>query len=345
MDIHLLQAKVYTVRGKAVDASTAAGAPAILSLTRKDDSSNLPAVLNGGGSSQMRPDGTFEFRNVVPGTYVLQLSQVMSVNGNTPADVTGRVEVTVGNANIDDLVLPLVPRPVITGTVTLEDGDIATLLKPAQNPSGGTVNGNAVVAQPGRIQLVLSQTENGPGGGSTTQVKEDGTFRFNSVGLGKYALNALPLFQGTYLKSARFGGQDVLHAPIDTTSGTGGTLELVLSSKVATVSGSVHNEKGEASAGVMVTLWPKIPDASPLGRVRPALTDQNGGFKFQGLAPGDYYVAAWEDVDQGLLQGADFLNHFTSDASAITLAEGGQESRDLKPVGADKVAAEIAKLQ
>ena len=75
------------------------------------------------------------------------------------------------------------------------------------------------------------------------------------------------------------------------------------------------------------------------------MTDQNGGFKFQGLAPGDYYVAAWEDVDPGLLQSADFLNHFTSEASAITLAEGGHESRDLKPVPADKVAVEIAKLQ
>ena len=61
-------------------------------------------------------------------------------------------------------------------------------------------------------------------------------------------------------------------------------------------------------------------------------TDQNGGFQFKGLAPGDYYVAAWEDLELGLVQSADFLNHFTSEASAITLAEGGQESRDLKPV-------------
>jgi protocatechuate 3,4-dioxygenase beta subunit len=338
-DIHLLQAKVYTVRGKAVDAS---GTPAILSLTRKNDNTNLPVFLNGGGSSQLRPDGTFEFHNILPGTYVLQLAQVISVNGNRPADLAGRVEVAVGNTNIDDLVLPLVPSPAITGTVKLEDGDIATLVKRAQNKPGVASAGNATSTIPGRLSLSLIQTENGPGGGSTTQVNEDGTFRFDNLSLGKYALNAVSL-RGTYLKSARFGGQDVLHATIDTTSGAGGTLELVLSSKVATITGSVQSEKGEAVGGTMVTLWPKTPDVTE--GVQFVTTDQNGAFKFQGLAPGDYYVAAWEELDFGLAQSAEFLNHFTSEASTITLAEGGQESRDLKPVEADKVAIEVAKLQ
>jgi protocatechuate 3,4-dioxygenase beta subunit len=339
VDIHLLHAKVYSIRGKAVDAS-GVPASAVLSLTRKDDSTNLSAFL-GGGTSQVRPDGTFEFRNIRPGTYILQLARVMSVNGNQPANVTGRAEVTVGDANLESLVLPLIPRPEITGTLTLEDGDIATLLKPAQNTPSAAVSGNAVASRPGRLMLNLVQTEDGPGGGSTAQVNEDGTFRFNAVGTTKYALS-VPTPQGTYLKSARFGGQDVLHALIDTTSGTGGTLELMLSSKVATVTGSVQNEKGEAPVGVMVTLWPKTSDASPTGGARSLFTDQNGAFKFQNLAPGDYYVAAWEE---GVAQNADFLSHFTSDASAITLAEGGQESRDLKPVAAVKVAAEIAKLQ
>ena len=193
--------------------------------------------------------------------------------------------------------------------------------------------------------LILSQTENGPGTSSTAQVKEDGTFRFSGVGLSTYAVNLASLPPGTYLKSARFGGQDVLHTPIDTTSGAGGTLELVLSSKAATFTGSVQNDKGEASVGVMVTLWPKTPDASPTGGVRVAYTDQSGALKLQSLAPGDYYIAAWEGLDPGLGQSADFLNHFTSEATAITLAEGGQESRDLKPVAADKVAVEVAKLQ
>ena len=137
----------------------------------------------------------------------------------------------------------------------------------------------------------------------------------------------------------------MLHGFIDTTSGAGGTLDLVLSSKSADVTGSVQNDKGEARPGVMVTLWPKIPDANPVAGVRPAMTDQNGGFQFKGLAPGDYFLAAWEDPDPGIFQSPDFLSHFTSEATAITLSESAHETRDVKIVAADKVAAEVAKLQ
>jgi len=270
---------------------------------------------------------------------VLQFAPV-NINGNPPANLAGRVEVTVNDASIDGLVLPLGPGPEIAGTVKLEDGDITALLSPAQNSSAATVAGNAVFTSPGRLAIILSSPESG----SNAQVKEDGTFKFNTVGTAKYSLNVASLPQGTYLKSARFGGQDVTHAPIDTTSGTGGTLELVLSSKAADVAGSVQNDKGDALAGVIVTLWPKTPDASPSGGARQANTDQNGGFQFKGLAPGDYYVAAWEELEPGLATSADFLGHFTSDASAIKLAEGGHESPNLKPVPSDKIAVEIAKL-
>jgi protocatechuate 3,4-dioxygenase beta subunit len=342
MDVRLLRAKVYTVRGKAVDAS-GVSQPAVVSFTRKEDSGNLIAVL-GGGTSPVRPDGTFEFRNIVPGTYLLQVMQMIAVNGNQPANLTGRVEVTVGDANIDGLVLPLGPGPEITGTVKLEDGDISSLLKPAQNTPGVGVVGYPGVLQLGRLALFLIATDNVPSSARPAEVKEDGTFQFNAVGTGKYMLNVISLPPGTYLKSARFAGQDVTNALLDTTSGAGGTLDILLSSKAASVSGSVQNEKGEPLAGVMVTLWPKIPDASLTGGARLSFTDQNGGFQFKGLAPGDYEVAAWEDLDPGVAQSAEFLSHFTSDASAITLAEGGQESKDLKPVPPDKVAAEIAKL-
>lgn len=330
IDIRLLQVKVYTVRGKVPDASGALTST-VVSLTRKEDDGSLPPFLIGGGATQLRPDGTFEFRNIVPGTYVLELTRVIAVNTNQPnqpANLTGRVEVTVGDANIEDVVLPLSSGPAITGTVTLEDGDIAALLKRAQNT----------------LVFNLMATESVLGGFANAEVKDDGTFRFNNVGATKYALNMVILPQGTYLKSARFGGQDVTKALIDVTSGTGGTLDLVLSSKAATVTGSVQDEKGQALAGMMVTLWPKIPDASPTGGAQLGFTDENGAFKYRGLAPGDYYVATWQELDPGLAQSAEFLSRFTSDASAITLAEGGQESRDLKPVPSDKILVETAKL-
>ena len=345
VDIRLRKAKIYTVRGKAVDASGVAS-QALVAFTKKDESGGLVGVLTGGGGlTQLRPDGTFEFRGIVPGAYVLQVLQGGSVNGSPPASLTGRVEVTVADANIDNLILPMGPGPEITGTVTLEGGDIARLLKPAQNTAGNTASaGNVPLLFPPRFMLNLNDTQGSSVSTPNAQVKDDGTFRFNAVGTSKYLLNAVILPQGTYVKSARYGGQDVTHAPIDTTSGSGGTLELVLSSKAADLAGSVQNEKGESLAGVIVTMWPKTPDGTPTGGARQASTDQNGGYKFQGLAPGDYYVAAWEELELGLATSTDFLVNFSGDASAIKLSEGGHESRDIKPVPSDKIAAEIAKL-
>jgi len=345
VDIRLRKAKVYTVRGKAVDAS---GVPsqAIVAFMKKEDSSGgFVGALNGGGINQLRPDGTFEFRGVVPGAYVLQVLQGASVNGSPGANVTGRVEVTVADANIDNLVLPMGPGPEITGTVSLEGGDIVALLKPAQNAPAAASVGNLPVPFPPRFMLSLNDTAGGVSVSTpNAQVKDDGTFRFNAVGTSKYLLNAVILPQGTYLKSARYGGQDVTHAAIDTTSGAGGTLELVLSSKSADLAGSVQNDKGEALAGVIVTMWPKTPDGTPTGGARQASTDQNGGYKFQGLAPGDYLVAAWEELEPGLTTSTDFLVNFNGNATAIKLSEGGHESRDLRPVPSDKIAVEMAKL-
>jgi protocatechuate 3,4-dioxygenase beta subunit len=343
VDIRLRKAKVYTVRGKTADAS---GVPvqAIVAFTKKDESTGLPGVLNGGGLSQLRPDGTFEFRNIVPGTYVLQVLQA-TVNGTPQSNVTGRLEVTVADANVDNLVLPMGSGPEITGTVSLEGGDIATLLKPAQNTQGAAASpGNALAAFPPRFALTLNDTGGFSLNTPNAQVKDDGTFRFNAVGTSKYLLNAVILPPGTYLKSARYGGQDVTHAPIDTTSGSGGRLDVVLSSKAADVAGSVQNDKGEALAGVIVTLWPKTPDGTPTGGARQTNTDQNGGYRFQGLAPGAYYVAAWEELEPGLATSADFLGNFSGNASAIQLSEGGHENRDIKPVPSDKIAVEMAKL-
>ena len=347
VDIRLRRAKVYTVRGKAVDT---AGMPitALVAFAKKEDNNaGLVGILGGGGLTQLRPDGTFEFRGVVPGAYVLQVLQA-NINGTPQQNVTGRLEVVVADANIDNLVLALRQGPEITGTVKLEGGDIATLLKPTANNTPGAAAasaGNAPgVFGPRPFTLTLSESEGFSINTPNAQVKDDGTFSFNAVGTSKYMLNAAILPPGTYLKSARYGGQDVTHAPIDTTSGSGGTLELVLSSKAADVAGSVQNDKGEALGGVIVTMWPKTPDGSLTGGARQASTDQNGGYRFQGLAPGDYYIAAWEELEPGLATSVDFLANFGGDASAVKISEGAHESRDLKPVSSDKIAVQMPKL-
>jgi uncharacterized surface anchored protein len=74
------------------------------------------------------------------------------------------------------------------------------------------------------------------------------------------------------------------------------------------------------------------------------ITDQNGDFRVTGLAPGDYFIAAWEELEQGLSDDTDFLNRFTSQAVAVTLEEGAHQTAQPKLISREAAAAEAAKL-
>ena len=76
-----------------------------------------------------------------------------------------------------------------------------------------------------------------------------------------------------------------------------------------------------------------------------AFSSHDSGFKISGLAPGDYYIAAWDDLpEQGLDQNPDFLARFAGDPTAVKLTEGGHTSMDMKPIPRDRIVAEAAKI-
>lgn len=197
----------------------------------------------------------------------------------------------------------------------------------------------------GRLAISLAESLGanlGPSSAGT--IKEDGTLRFQGLSTTAYLLNVNNPPEGTYVKSVKFGDRDVTHAPLDLGAGNG-KLSIVLSSKAADVSGAAKNEKGEPIGGAIITLWPKTPDlGSMTGGVKQAYADQNGAFKFTGLAPGEYYLAAWDELEPGLWQAADFLIHFNRDASLIKLDESAHATLDPKLIPPARLAAEMEKL-
>ena len=122
-------------------------------------------------------------------------------------------------------------------------------------------------------------------------------------------------------------------------------MQILLSAKAADISGTVRDDADNPIGGAAVALWPKTRDrGSVSGSVNQAYTDQNGSFKFTSLAPGDYYIAAWEDLESGLAQNPEFLSHFNSVATAITLQESAHVILDPKVIPPARLAAEIAML-
>jgi hypothetical protein len=258
---------------------------------------------------------------------------------------TGRLEVNVSDSDVNGVVLQLTGGAEITGSIRMEDGDLKDWLEPQQQSQNAPA-GLPPLLGPGTRSIRLSSTEGISVSAPAAQFNTDGTFQINGVAPSKYFIQVKGLPQGSYVKSIRFGGQDVTRAPLDLTAGGGGSLEIVLSPKAADVTGVVMNDKGDPMQGVPVTLWPKIPDrGNQTNGIKSANTDQNGSFKISGLAPGDYYAAAWDDVPEaGLAQNPDFLAQFASDDTAVKLAESAQQNASVKLIPREKIVAAAGKI-
>jgi hypothetical protein len=50
----------------------------------------------------------------------------------------------------------------------------------------------------------------------------------------------------------------------------------------------------------------------------------DGGFHFEGVAPGDYKLLAWDDIAQDDLENPDFLEQFDSQATRVTVTGSGR---------------------
>jgi protocatechuate 3,4-dioxygenase beta subunit len=341
VEIRLRKARVFHISGKVVN--TVAGGPAqnlMLMLLPKD---------NADGAMMFRPimsmvrdrEGSFYFNHVLPGSYVIQSNTNTSVNGERNALVTRQV-VTVSNESIEDLVLPLGPGLEITGTIKVEGVEAQVA---AQQTAQQTASQRAS-AQARRPFVNLTVFEgtnfNTPG----AQSRDDGSFQLRGVSPDKYRVNISNLPDGTYVKSILFGGQDVSRTGLDLTGGSGGALDILLSPNAADVTGVVRNDKGETIPGVLVTLW--SPGQAPAGTAdsyRFANTDQSGGFRLSNLAPGEYRIVAWEDIEPGLAQDPDFRKRFESQAASVTLRDNSHDTAEVKLIAKDAIEAEAAKVR
>jgi protocatechuate 3,4-dioxygenase beta subunit len=363
INIRVRKQKVYSIRGKVADGATggaAAGATILFFPLDGSVEANPLAMIS--NMARPAPDGTFEVRNLLPGQYAIQglifpgLAALMApaTPGAAPAAtparplsldplLTTRLEIGISNADVAGVVLQLTDGTTIPGTVTVEDGKLADLLQaPQQNQGTATPQGPPVAAGVRSIRLTMAD---GPTVSSRMgNFAEDGVFKITGVEPTKYFVNITGLPPGTYAKSVKFAGQDITKTVLDMTSGAAGALEVVLSPKAADLTGVVHNDNGDPLPGIPVTLWPKTPDhGKPDSGIKTANTDQNGSFKLTGLAPGEYYVAAWDYIPvEGLTQNPDFLARFAGSDSAVKLAESGHQTADTKLIPRDRIVAEAA---
>jgi len=260
--------------------------------------------------------GKFEIRGVIPGSYTI--SAELYEDGKRYA---ARQPVNVGGANVDNINLTIAPGADLNGLVRV-DGK-------------GEINLSDV-----RVYL---QTREGMATGSgTTSVKEDGSFTLQNASPDTYNVNVYGLPDkpdNFYIKSIRWGDQEVLATGIDLSRGGSGQLEVVLSPDGGQVDGVVLNAKQQPATGVTVALVPESSRRDQTLLYKNATTDQYGRFTLRGAAPGEYKLFAWEDVETGAYQDPEFLKPFENLGESVSIRENGRESAQLKLIPAEETPA------
>jgi hypothetical protein len=308
IEIRMNRTRAYRVRG-VVSGFPSEAAPLGVQLTPE-----APVLLR--KLSTIVRNGAFDIEGVPPGVYFLD---ARSRSG------FARQKVAVGGADVDDVVLQFAPFIEITGTISI-DGVPAMNVHPT-------------------VQLISTEGT----GATSPPANGDGTFMVgNLMPAAMYRVNLVqPLPPGTYVKSVRFGDQDVTKAPFRLTAGDSGTLNIVLSPNAGEIVATVHDADGLIRPSVYVSLWtPGLPAEGAPDFTKIEVNDRDGKVKFTNLPPGEYRIAAWEGGDQILYQAMlpEVRIKLDSKGAAVKLDEGGRASIDAPLIAPDIVEAEIAKL-
>ena len=316
MDIQLLRGHGYTVNGKVV------GLPAgstvdLLCFPEAWLKGGLSAMAAKMQPARVRPDGSFEFKGIHSGLYVLHAA----VSGFPPQHA-GMLPVTVDDHDIRDLVFPLTDGVTVTGSIKFEE-DKAPNLR--------------------RLRLALQWAKGMPPTAPPPgRVEADGSFTFKHLAAGEYYLDKLNL-PGVYIKSIRLNGSDVTGSTLNLAGN--GTMEIVLGQNAPKVTGVVRNEKGKPQGGMRVFLSPEEPNESLSDRGTQVIsTDIDGAFTMDTVAPGTYYAVAIEPVDTLPMLVREFPELLRGKASKVEVSEGLPASVDLELIPTTEVmrAAEKA---
>jgi hypothetical protein len=243
-----------------------------------------------------KTDGSFVIPEVLPGSYTLA-----SFWFDDGISYVNRQAVDVGNADVEGIAMTVVPGMNISGRVVwegqpaLDKDELQIMPKPVDVPFG--VRGQARVAR-------------------------DNSFTLKGLGEGTYRAEVMGMSKECYIKDMYYGESSVIKDGFTVTRGEAGALEIVISSRGARVQGTVMDSDGLPLAGVSIVLVPELSQRENYQKYKTQSTDQYGNFDLHGIAPGDYKLFSWVEVEPDAWQDPEFLKQFEDKGQRITLQDG-----------------------
>ena len=301
-------------------------APSVLLVPQ--DASGGPGRLGGAVfAGRGTADGSFAIANVPPGRYT-----AVARSGGRSGDVrTALQTIAVNGQNVDGVTLILQPGVTLSGNITVEssgtpapaDYSIFRVDVPDVDPLPGA----AALGRGGR---------GGPFGGDSG-VQKNGAFAIPNLQPGLHYVRVLgggAQAGGQWtLKSVSVGGTEVADVPFELRPGQNvDNVTIVLTDRSTELAGTVRSAQNAGTAGITVIAFSTEPQywRAQSRRISTSRTGATGEYRLRGLPPGDYYVLAAEDVEQGEWFDPAYLDGVKDKATRVTLADGDKKTLDLR---------------
>jgi Carboxypeptidase regulatory-like domain len=294
IDVLMRKVPVHQVRGNLYNQIThKPGVGAMVILIPKNGNKEWDYTSP---TTVQKPDGSFVIQEILPGSYLLA-----SFWFDEDIAYVNRQAVDVGNADVEGIAMTVSPGTNVNGRIVWEG-------QPAVEKEELTVT-------PTPVDVPF-------GVRGRSRVGHDNLFTLKSLGEGAYRAEVTGMSKDCYIKDMHYGESSVIKDGFTVTRGEAGALEILISSRGAGVQGTVTDSDGLPLAGVSIVLVPDLSQRENYQKYKTQNTDQYGNFDLHGIAPGDYKLFSWVEVEQDAWQDPEFLKQFEDKGQRITLQDG-----------------------
>lgn len=308
----MIVARMARVRGRAINSSGQPAGNAMLMLTPADPTMQM--TFMNVSNAMIAGDGTFQFTNVPPGRYNLQLRP----NGMpTATSEIAMMPVTVGNEDIENLTVVTAPAAIARGMVMTDDSSNAPFRPDQVSLFAGPAEPTTMFVSPGQ-----------------NRINDDYTFELTGLFDRRIIRGSAGGPDSWYIKAVLYDGVDITDTGMEFSPGrVYEGLQVVFTQKRTDLSGLLTDDRGNPVVDATVIIFPADQQKWSYSSrfVRTIRPDTNGKYNVRGMPPlDDYLIVAVQNLESGQGSDPEFLVRAREEAKSLTLNEGETKAVDLK---------------
>lgn len=210
-------------------------------------------------------------------------------------------------ANVENLNLLFAPAVSIPVVVRMESRASSSEGAGASGMQGPPISVRLIPSDPTTPESYSTVVRGSPGAYSVM---------LQNVEPGKYSVDLIP--RGAwYVQSAQYGQTNLLYDDLSiAAAGQTYSMEVVLRNDSATLTGTVRTSDGTGAQATVVA----VPEPASKIAAKVARASSQNGFIFNGLAPGEYLIYAFDYADGIEYSNPDVLQAYASQAAHVTLS-------------------------